>query len=120
MKNCLIFMVFMILTSFSTMGQNHKGSKQSPFWIDGCFMDLDNSYIEVVKASSYNYDQARQNALNEIMKRRSLAAGSQATISINGNDVSVTSGHELIVKARVIDEYIESNNNGYVCHLDAS
>lgn len=100
-----------------SLGQHVDGHSKKPFWTDGTFTDLANSYIEVVTGSAYNYDDARKNALDEIMKRRSLATGSQANISIKGNDVSVTSGHDVIVKARVIDEYTATTSNGYTVYM---
>lgn len=117
MRNRLFLFIALVLTSLLSMGQNLSRSSKEPFWTKGCFMDLDNSYIEVVKASGYNHEEARQNALNEIIKRRSLATGSQATVSVNGSDVSVKSGHELIVKARVLDEYAASGANGYTDYI---
>lgn len=112
MKNLFSIILIMVLFPLLTMGQNHNISTEKPFWVNGSFTDLDNSYIEVVSGSAYNYDDARKNALNEIMKRRSLATGSQANVTIHGNDVNVTSGHDVIVKARVIDEYLYSDSNG--------
>lgn len=107
----------MALTPLLAMGQLHGQFTSKPFWVDGIFSDLDNSYIEVVSASAYNYDDARKSALNEIMKRRSLASGSQVNVTIQGNDVNVSSGHEVIVKARVIDEYMASNPSGYTVYM---
>lgn len=117
MRKLFFLTLFMVLTPLLAMGQTHGGSSEKPFWINGNFTDLDNSYIEVVSGSAYNYDDARKIALNEIMKRRSLATGSQANVTIHGNDVNVTSGHDVIVKARVIDEYAASDSNGYTVYM---
>lgn len=109
--------LIMILFPLLAAGQVYDRSSGKPFWVNGHFSDLDNSYIEVVSGSAYNYEEARKNALDEIMKRRSLATGSQANVTIQGNNVNVTSGHDVIVKARVIDEYTASSPNGYTVYM---
>lgn len=117
MKQIFYLTLIMVLTSSIAMGQVHGTSYHKPFWVNGHFSDLDNSYIEVVSGSAYNFDEARRNALSEIMKRRSLATGSQANVTINGKDVNVTSGHDVIVKARVIDEYTDTRSGGYTVYM---
>ena len=36
---------------------------------------------------------------------------------MHDNDISVSAGHELIVKARIIDEYVAHTTNGYTVYL---
>ncbi|MBQ5387817.1 MAG: hypothetical protein IIU55_01900 [Paludibacteraceae bacterium] len=80
---------------------------QPPKWIEGYFEEAKHSYVEVVSAVGYEPDNARKKAMQIVIERRSLASGTQATVSMVGNDVQVKSDHDLIAKARVVDEYIE-------------
>ncbi len=104
-----------LLFSFTIMGQQTYSEK--PEWTEGYFKDIKNSYIEVISAWYHNADAARQKAVNEIINRRSIATGTEASVTIKNNDVYINAGHELIVKARIIDEYIEQSNNGYTVYL---
>lgn len=115
MKYC-IFAYIMDLCSFSTMGQSYGTSSKRPFWIDGCHLEGTNSYLEVISAFGYDLQEARDNASKVIMGRRSLATGTEASVTTDGNSILVKSGHNLIVKSRLIDEYIEHTSNGYTVY----
>nr|MBQ5604761.1 hypothetical protein [Bacteroidales bacterium] len=82
-----------------------QDNQERPEWVDGFFEEARNSYVEVVSAVSYSPEDARKKAMQLILERRSLASGTQAKVQIDGSDVSVTSEHDLIAKARVVDEY---------------
>lgn len=93
-------------------GQNANTSNP-PSWVNGYFKELPNSYIEVVSSSGYDLKSARESAIQEAINRRSLATGTQAKVSIEHGEVQVTSGHDLIVKARIVDEYTLHQSTGY-------
>lgn len=103
----------MVLTPIYTMGQNYSHSSEKPFWTKGYFKEVENSYIEVVSAFDYDLATAKDKAAKEVIKRRSLATGSEANVIIEGQNIQVKSNHDVIVKARVIDEYIEHTANGF-------
>lgn len=75
------------------------------------------SYIEVISAFDYDLEGAKSKVANEIMKRRSLATGTDAKVSIIGKDLNVVSEHHLIVKSRIIDEYVIHTEKGYTVYL---
>lgn len=101
-----------ILSCLVLTGQNAVPSS-APAWAKGYFEELSNSYIEVVSASGYDLKSAREAAAQEAISRRSLASGTQANVSIAQGEVNVLSGHDLIVKARIIDEYVQHDAGGY-------
>ncbi len=105
-----------ILSNFPIMGQNAHGNVK-PDWVNGYFRELPNSYIEVVSASGYDLKSARDKAANEAIKRRSLATGAEASVSIYGNNLNVVSNHDLIVKSRILDEYVLHTSIGYTVYL---
>ena len=115
MRRIVVLLLVVCLTSQMSVGQTNHFSK--PFWTNGYFKELSNSYVEVVSAFDYNIDSARNKAANEILKRRSLATGSGAKVTIQGNSLNVNSEHDLIVKARIIDEYVSPMSNGYKVYL---
>lgn len=116
MKRVIYILIAIALFPLTAMGQRYMQEKK-PFWADGYFSELDNSYLEVISASDYDLESARNRAVKEIISRRSIATGTQASVSMNENDISVTAGHELIVKARVIDEYVIHTDGGYIVYL---
>lgn len=85
----------------------YSQTTERPKWTDGYFEEVQNSYVEVVSAVGYEPDNARKKAMQQVLERRSMASGTQATVSMTGNDVQVKSEHDLIAKARVVDEYVE-------------
>ncbi len=102
---CLL--IFLVWGSQVALSQHKK-----PFWIDGFFQDADNSYIEVVSSTGWDEKNARQNAVSELISRRSIATGANANVSFSGNDVVVRGSDDIIVKSRVIDEYCEHVQGG--------
>lgn len=98
------------------MGKSYNEEK-GPSWTDGYFKELPNSYMETVSAFDYDMKGAREKAVKEIVSRRSLATGTEASVSINETEVKVISNHNLIVKSRIIDEYIHHTTNGYTVYL---
>ncbi len=111
-------MLFILFALFPlvTMGQGIS-HQEKPAWVNGYFKEMPNSYIEVVSAFGYDLNEARGKAAEEAIHRRSLATGAEATVSISGNDVNVRSSHDVIVKARIIDEYIHHTSHGYTVYL---
>lgn len=116
MKRIVILFYVVCLVSQISLGQTTYYSKR-PFWADGYFKELSNSYIEVVSAFDYDLDGAKNKAANEIVKRRSLATGAESNVSISNDELKVTSEHNVIVKARIIDEFVEHSTSGYKVYL---
>ncbi len=102
----------------ATMSAQRTLDRHAPTWVGGYFRDLDYSYVEVVSAEGYNLGDVRQQAAQKIIERRSIATGapSRVTIGADGN-VSVESDHNVIVKARIIDEYVQEMPHGYSVYL---
>ncbi len=108
--------LLMTLTPLFSMGQSHTSFGERPSWVDGYFKDVRNSYIEVVSAFDYNVDNAKQKAINNIARNRANAVGAVASFDDAGN-ISVGKGQDLIVKARIIDEYIHVTSKGCTVYL---
>lgn len=106
------YIVCITLLALILGGQSVFAKNQRPFWADGYHYDAQNSYLEVVSAIGWEAADARQKAYKEIISRRDLATGTDAQVSIKSGNISVESNHDLIVKARVIDEYIEQLEPG--------
>lgn len=112
-----LFIICMALFPLLAMGQSYSLESDKPFWTKGYFKEMDNSYLEVVSAFGYDLEEARSKAVKEVIGRRSLATGTEANVVIRENNVSVQSEHELIVKARIIDEYAHHTTGGYTVYL---
>lgn len=110
----LIFLLLTICPAIA-IAQEYTSGADKPFWCKGYFKEMSCSYLEVVSAFDYDMRGARSKAVEEAIKRRGIATGTQVTI--NGNNVSASDGHEIIVKARVIDEYIHHTTDGYTVYL---
>lgn len=82
-------------------------ASERPKWTEGYFEEAKHSYVEVVSAVGFEPDNARKKAMQQVIERRSLASGTPAVVLMVGNDVQVKSEHDLIAKARVVDEYVE-------------
>lgn len=108
----IIIGLFCLLTCLNLAAQKAY-STNPPSWVNGYFKELPNSYIEVISAFGYDLQSARTSAVQEAMSRRSLASGAQANVSIVQGDVQVLSGHDVIVKARVVDEFVLHQSTGY-------
>lgn len=116
MKRFVYLLFVFCAISPTSLGQTRSLSNK-PFWADGYFRELSNSYIEVVSAFDYDLEGAKNKAANEIVKRRSLATGAESRVAFQGNEFRITSEHDVIVKARVIDEYIIRSAAGYEVRL---
>lgn len=116
MKRLELLLFVVCLVSQMSMGQTTNFANK-PFWTDGYFKELSNSYIEVVSAFDYDLDGAKNKAANEIVRRRSLATGAESNVSIVGDELKITSEHNIIVKARIIDEYVNRSTSGYKVYL---
>lgn len=119
MKRRSIILLIMCVALFplSAVGQSYSRESDKPFWTKGYFKELGNSYLEVVSAFGYDIAEARGKAAKEVIARRSLATGSEANVTINNGNVSVQSEHEVIVKARIIEEYAHHTTGGYTVYL---
>ncbi|MBO5044339.1 MAG: hypothetical protein J6C45_04820 [Alistipes sp.] len=104
MKN-IILVLCCILFPLMVMGEN-VASKKRPKWVDGYYQDNKNSYIDVVSATGYTIEEAREKAVAQIAKNRSLATGQQVTVDNKDGEI-VFSADNLTVKCRVLDEYYE-------------
>lgn len=117
MKRIVFIFVVIALFPLATMGQSYI-QKEKPFWVDGYFREMDNSYLEIADAFDYDLNSARDRAMKEIIKKRSVATGTSASVALQNGQIEVTSAdHQLIVKARIIDEYIIHGPNGYTVYL---
>lgn len=109
-------MLLCTLFPLITMGQSAY-SGERPDWTNGYFKEMPNSYVEVVSAFGYDLKEARDKAAKEAIHRRSLATGTEASVRIIGDEVKVDSNHDVIVKARIVDEYIHNTSRGYTVYL---
>ena len=98
--------LIMVIGTLLLQGAYAQASKR-PKWTEGYFEEAKHSYVEVVSAVGFEPDNARKKAMQQVIERRSMASGTQAVVSMVGNDVQVKSEHDLIAKARVVDEYVE-------------
>ncbi len=103
-------MILMALFPLVAMGQK-------PFWTESYFKELSNSYLEVVSAFDYSLSGAKLKAENEVKKRRSMATGTETNVRIDDKNLTIQSEHDLIVKSRIIDEYVQRTPNGYTVYL---
>lgn len=117
MKHILLLITCIALFPLHVAGQGYSNEADMPFWTKGYFKEATNSYLEVVSAFGYDLAEARNKAAKEVVARRSLATGSEANVTISDGNVSVQSNHELIVKARIIDEYAHHTPQGYTVYL---
>lgn len=111
-----ILMLLCTLFPLLSMGQSAY-SGERPDWTKGYFKEMPNSYVEVVSAFGYDLKEARDKAAKEAIHRRSLATGAEASVRIIGDEVKVDSNHDVIVKARIVDEYIHHTSRGYTVYL---
>lgn len=102
----LFIMICLVLSVFSASAQ-YRTSSQKPVWLDDSFKDGQYSYVEVVYGVGYDEGDARDKALQMIIKRRNMSTGARAKVSISGDRVVVSGSDELTVKARVLDEFVE-------------
>lgn len=111
--NRLFLLLICVLCGIVSAAQNTS----RPSWVDGYFKELDNSYIEVVSASYYDLQGAIDRAAQQLVARRSLATGQEATVSVSDGSISVKGSHGLIASSRILDQFVEHNSNGYTVYL---
>lgn len=104
MKNKLSSLICTLLVLM--IGQS-AFAQQKPKWTEGYFEETSVSYLEVVSATGWEQDNAREKAVKLVLERRGLATGAEANVEIKDNSIFVTGNHNLIVKARIISEYCE-------------
>lgn len=100
MKKLLLFSMALMVS--------HIILAQAPQWKSGYFKELNSTYIETASGTAKTIDAARNKAAAEIIRKRDMATGASATIV----DGKITTSGELVVKSRVLDEYIERTSNG--------
>ncbi|MDE6105734.1 MAG: hypothetical protein K2F84_01400 [Bacteroidales bacterium] len=105
MRSFIILIVGLLLPAIACA----RGTvSEPPAWVDGFFQEENNSYIEMVSASARSEAEARRQAAQTIMDRRSLATGRRVTVKQVQDGRIVMSGEDnLTVKARIIDEYVQ-------------
>ncbi len=102
----LTFLFGCLLLHTIALGQSGPYSER-PSWTNGFFEEKPNSYIEVVSATGYSEDNAREKAAQTIIERRSLATGRRSRLNISNGNIFVEGSDELTVKARIVDQYTE-------------
>lgn len=117
MKNIFVSFLLILLPALSAWGQ-YVRSGEKPAWTEGFFQEEQNSYIEVVSAFGYDEESARNKAAEVAISRRNLATGAEMGVRVNGGNISVDGDGSLIVKSRIVDEYVEYlNGQGYRVYL---
>ena len=106
MKILKVLITMCLLFPLSIKAQSSSDSGV-PSWANGYFKEAENSYIEVVSAEGYSIESARNKAAENVVVRRSYATGMQSKVSVKNGNIVVTGTDDLIVKSRVIDEYVE-------------
>lgn len=98
----IISIIVLFITGLYAYSQEKR-----PEWTYGYSNEMANSYIEVVVGYGYDLADARKKAMQEIILRRSLATGTEASVSMTDNAIQISSGNNLIMNALVKDEYHE-------------
>ena len=106
MRKTFILTLLILLPAVTAWGQYARGGER-PAWTDGFFQEEQNSYIEVVSAFGYDEESARNKAAEVAISRRNLATGAEIKVRISGGNISVDGNGSLIVKSRIVDEYVE-------------
>lgn len=112
MRKSIITVLLMFL-SLATFGQY----SQKPTWADGYHKDLRNSYLDVFSARGTSVEEARQNAIKQIVDERSRATGRRYSIRENNGSITLSGQDELTVKCRVVDEYQRHSYGSYEVFL---
>lgn len=117
MRKSFILTLFILLPAAAAWGQ-YVRSGGRPAWTYGFFQEERNSYIEVVSAFGYDEESARNKAAEVAISRRNLATGAEMKVRISGGNISVGGDGSLIVKSRIVDEFVEYlNGKGYRVYL---
>lgn len=117
MRKILAAMLLIMFPAIAAFGQYaRKGDR--PAWTGGFFQEERNSYIEVVSAFGYDEESARNKAAEVAISRRNLATGAEMKVRVSGGNITVDGDVSLIVKSRIVDEYIEyTPGQGYRAYL---
>ncbi len=111
MKNALIIMISILFPTLC-WGQNYM-VKEKPFWANGYSSDHDNSVINVVSATGYSEEDARNKAIQLITANQSLATGLRSNVNVDRNGAVTATGQDnLTVKAQIRGEYSEQESPG--------
>lgn len=111
------FLTLLLLPAVAAWGQYVRGGNR-PAWTEGFFQEEQNSYIEVVSAFGYDEESARNKAAEVAISRRNLATGAEMKVRVSGGNITVDGDGSLIVKSRIVDEYIEyMPGQGYRVYL---
>lgn len=111
------FLILLLLPAVAAWGQYVRGGNR-PAWTEGFFQEEQNSYIEVVSAFGYDEESARNKAAEVAISRRNLATGAEMKVRVSGGNITVDGDGSLIVKSRIVDEYIEyMPGQGYRVYL---
>lgn len=105
MRHCIVSLIC-ILCPLMAMGQ-YTSYRERPVWLDGCYIDRANSYIEVVSAVGYDESSAREKAINKIAENRSRATGQRVKVNAQGGNITIYAQDELTIKCRIIEEFCE-------------
>jgi hypothetical protein len=105
MKQIVIIMCVALLPRLA-MGQCHS-SQQKPDWVENGFRSAPYSTFQRFKATGDTEEEARNKAMDEVVKAQSLATGKRMHVETVNGEVTVKGSDELTVKSRVIHEYGE-------------
>lgn len=109
----LLLLVAVLLFGTTAMAQSVP-----PKWKSAGLTDLTFSYVEVVSADASTVNEARDKAASAIVQRRNLAAGAEVTVRVVDGKITSTGSQEMIVSARILDEYVEElDYGGYRVYL---
>lgn len=103
MNKKFIFTALLLIACVSATAQN-----ATPQWKSGYFKELNNTYIETASGIGKTIDEARNKAAGEIIRKRDMTTGATAKV-VNGQ---VTTSGNLVVKSRILDEYVETLPSG--------
>ena len=119
MKHIILLVMGTLLFIFSVeQSALAQQNIERPSWADGYFEESDYSYVEVVSYKGYDLNDCKQKAAQIVIQRRSLSTGTSSNVSIENGNITVSGDQSLIVKARVIDEYVENlTGGGYIVYL---
>ena len=108
----IIFVIGLEATLFSPIH-----AQQRPDWVNGLWENLPNSYIKVVSGEGRNEETAHDNAMQNIIKERSISAGQRSKVSILNEKTSIQGHNELTTKAHILDTYTKYSGGMYSVYL---
>jgi hypothetical protein len=111
MKCAFSVLIFALLLCNVAAGQP-SSSREKPNWINEPARELNNSVIQVLKATGTTEDEARNKAVAEIGKWQSSSGGQRLQVQIKDGNAVIVGYDDLTVKARIKDEYCEKERFG--------